>query len=197
MIYGYIRVSTKGQARNGNSLEVQEKSVKQCGATEIFSDSFSGKTVHRPAMDKLMAQLKAGDIMIVTKLDRIARSTTQGIELLTTMMNMGVTVNILNMGVMDNTPTGRLILTIFLAFAEFEREMIRERTIEGKEEKKEKLGDAYRDGRPRLVIPDFQKFFKKQKEGLITVYDAITILGISRATWYNLAKGQHEAIITE
>ena len=146
MIYGYARVSTRGQAKDGNSLESQKKILQQQGAVEIYADAFTGTKTHRPELDKLMNKLQAGDKLIVTKLDRIARSATQGIELVNTLLDRGVTVHILNMGVMDNTPSGKLIRTIMLAFAELERDMIVERTQEGKAIARQK--DDFREGRP-------------------------------------------------
>ncbi len=132
MVYGYTRVSTKGQAKDGNSLEAQEGALRAAGATEIYSDAFTGTKSHRPELDKLLAAMEPGDKLVVTKLDRIARSATQGIELIQSLLDKGITVHVLNMGLMDNTPTGKLIRNIMLAFAEFERDMIVERTGEGK-----------------------------------------------------------------
>ena len=146
MMYGYARVSTRGQAKDGNSIEAQKKILQQQGAMEIYADAFTGTKTHRPELDKLMNKLQTGDKLIVTKLDRVARSATQGIELVNTLLDRGVTVHILNMGVMDNTPSGKLIRTIMLAFAEFERDMIVERTQEGKAIARQK--DDYREGRP-------------------------------------------------
>lgn len=103
MIYGYARVSTKGQEKDGNSLEAQEIILKENGAEIIFKDSFTGTKKHRPQLDKLMKQLKPGDTLIVTKLDRIARSTIHGAQLVEELLERGVRLNILNMGVMDNT----------------------------------------------------------------------------------------------
>jgi len=194
MIYGYARVSTKGQEKDGNSLEAQEIRLKENGAEIIFKDIFTGTKKHRPQLDKLMKQLKPGDTLIVTKLDRIARSTIHGAQLVEELLERGIRLNILNMGVMDNTPSSKLIRNVFFAFAEFERDMIVERTSEGKEIAKKKEG--YREGRPSVNVPDFEKFLKKQKDGLITVDEAIKKLNISRATWYNLAKGvNHEVVI--
>ena len=188
MIYGYARVSTKGQQKDGNSLEAQEKALREHGAEIIFKDSFTGTLKHRPELDKLMSVLREGDVLIVTKLDRIARSVTHGVELIEELLNRGVKVHILNMGIMDNTPASRLIRTIFFAFAEFERNMIVERTQEGKEIARQREG--YREGRPPVEVDKnlFKNFLKKQKEGLITVAEAIKELGISRSTWYNLTK---------
>lgn len=145
MVYGYARVSTMGQAKDGNSLEAQEKVLRENGAEVIYSDAFTGTKSDRPELNKLLSELKDGDRLIVTKLDRIARSVTQGIALVNELLDKGVIVHVLNMGLMDNTPTGRLIRNIMFAFAEFERDMIVERTSEGKEVAKQKPG--YREGR--------------------------------------------------
>lgn len=186
MIYGYARVSTKGQEKDGNSLEAQEIRLKENGAEIIFKDSFTGTKKHRPELDKLMALLKSGDTLIVTKLDRIARSTIHGAQLVEELLGRGVRLNILNMGVMDDTPSSKLIRNVFFAFAEFERDMIVERTSEGKEIAKQREG--FHEGRPRVDVPNFEKYLKKQKDGQITVNDAIKELGISKATWYNLVR---------
>ena len=148
MVYGYCRVSTQMQAKEGSSLEVQEQLLKENGAEEIYSDAFTGTKAHRPELDKLLAVLQAGDKLVVTKLDRIARSASQGTELVQTLLAKGITVHVLNMGLLDNTPTGKLIRNIMLAFAEFERDMIIERTQEGKAIARRQ--PDFREGRPRL-----------------------------------------------
>lgn len=132
MICGYARVSTKYQEKEGNSLDSQEKQLKNAGAKIVFKDSYSGKTLERPQFQELRKALEAGDTLMVTKLDRLARSAMQGIKLIDELLSHGIKVHVLNMGLMDNTPTGKLIRTILLAFAEFERDMIIERTQEGR-----------------------------------------------------------------
>lgn len=148
MVYGYSRVSTQMQAKDGNSLAAQEQLLKENGAEEIYSDAFTGTKAHRPELDKLLAVLQAGDKLVITKLDRIARSASQGIELIQSLLDKGITVHVLNMGLLDNTPTGKLIRNIMLAFAEFERDMIIERTQEGKAIARRQ--PDFREGRPRL-----------------------------------------------
>lgn len=128
----YARVSTKGQAKDGNSLEAQEQALMNAGASTVYSDAFTGTKSHRPQLDLLLGELKEGDTIAVTKLDRIARSASQGMELIQSLLDRGINVHVLNMGLMDNSPTGRLIRNVMLAFAEFERDMIVERTSEGK-----------------------------------------------------------------
>lgn len=179
MIYGYARVSTKGQAKDGNSLEAQEKVLRENGAVEIYTDAFTGTKAHRPELDKLLEVINEGDKLIVTKLDRIARSATQGIELVNTLLDRGVTVHILNMGIMDNTPTGKLIRTIMLAFAEFDRDMIVERTQEGKAIAKQ--NPDFTEGRPK-------KFNQKQVNHALDLLESQSykeveqLTGISKST---------------
>ena len=147
MIYGYARVSTRGQMKDGNSLEAQEKTLRENGAEEIFMDSFSGTKYNRPQLDVLLGKLKTNDTLIVTKLDRVARSLSQGSDLINDLLRKGIKINILNIGIMDNTPSSKLIRNIFFSFAEFERDMIVERTQEGKEIAK--LKDDFKEGRPK------------------------------------------------
>lgn len=179
MVYGYCRVSTQGQARDGNSLEAQEKLLKENGAEEIYSDAFTGTKAHRPELDRLLDKLQPGDKLVITKLDRIARSASQGTELIQTLLDRGIIVHVLNMGLMDNTPTGKLIRNIMLAFAEFERDMIIERTQEGKAIARKQTD--FREGRPRL-------YNKKQIQHALELlqnhsYRQVTELtGISKST---------------
>ena len=126
MIYGYMRVSTVGQTK-GNSLEEQERILRMNGAMILYQDAFTGTKTSRPNFNKLLEILKEGDTLIITKLDRFARNTVECINVVQHLLERGVRVNILNMGTVDNTPTGKLILTVMLGFAEFERDMIMHR----------------------------------------------------------------------
>ena len=148
MIYGYARVSSAGQKKDGNSLEAQKTALEAAGAKIIIEEQFTGTTTNRPAFTDLLDKLQTGDTLIVTKLDRFARTVTQGVQLIQSLIDKGVTVNVLNMGVMDNKPANKLIMTVMLAFAEFERDMIVERTQEGKRVAKQQPG--YREGRPKI-----------------------------------------------
>ena len=131
LIFGYARVSTNSQARDGNSLEAV----------------FTGSKNNRPKLDKLLKIIQLGDTLIITKLDRIARSVINGIQLIENLNDRGVIINVLNMGTIDGSPTGKLIRNIMLSFAEFERDIIKQRTQEGKEIAKR--NPDFRDGRPK------------------------------------------------
>lgn len=146
MIYGYCRVSSKGQAKDGNSLEAQETALREKGAERIYTDVYTGTTTDRPQLDQLLSEVKPGDKIVVTKLDRIARSVQQGITLIDGLIEKGIAVDVINMGPMDDTPTGKLVRTVMLAFAEFERDMIMQRTREGKEIARRQ--ENFREGRP-------------------------------------------------
>ena len=187
MRYGYARVSSIGQQRNGNSLDAQIELLKQRGAEIIVSECFTGRKVDRPKFTELLEKLQPGDELIVCKLDRFARSSKHGADLIQELVNKGVRVNILNMGIADNTSTGKLLLNIMFAFAEYEADMIAERTSEGKAEKKAN-DPTYKEGRKTIEVPDFSKFFKKTKNGEMTVADCCQQLGISRSKWYSLCK---------
>lgn len=141
-VYGYARVSTAGQ-----DLEAQIQALENEGATKIYQEKFTGTSTDRPQLNELLEILQEGDTLMVTKLDRIARSASQGSELVKELIAKGIRVNILNMGVMDNRPTSKLIRTVFFAFAEFERDMIVERTQEGKAIAKQ--NPDFKEGRPK------------------------------------------------
>ncbi|MFP7306217.1 recombinase family protein [Enterococcus faecalis] len=147
MIFGYARVSTWGQ-----DLETQIISLEKAGCEKIYTEKYTGTKVERVEFQKLLNELTEGDTLVVTKLDRFARSTIQGIETIKNLFEQGVKVHILNMGIIEDTPTGRLTFTIFSAFAEFERDMIVERTQEGKALAKTKAG--FREGRPKKYTKD-------------------------------------------
>ena len=147
MKYGYARVSTHWQASDGNSLEAQIESLNAAGADKIYMDEYSGRTTKRPQLDELLSVISSGDELIVTKLDRMARSVIEGSELIKRLQEKKITVNVLNIGCMDNSPTGRLITNVMLSFAEFERDMIIEKTQEGKNAAKRNNPD-FKDGRP-------------------------------------------------
>ena len=148
MKFAYARVSTRKQSRDGNGLEDQIAQLKLVGYDELVVEEFTGSTTKRPKLDALIQRLQNGDTIIVTKLDRFARTTAEGSKIISDLLNRGVSVHILNMGLIDNTPTGKLITHIMLAFAEYERDLIIERTQAGKEIARSKEG--FREGEPLI-----------------------------------------------
>ena len=179
-VYGYLRVSSKGQARDGNSLEAQKRDLEAAGAEILYTDIYTGTTTDRPELDKLIGDLKDGDTIIVTKLDRIARSVQQGIELIDGLVTKGVKVHVLNMGMMDNTPTGKLIRNVMLSFAEFERDMIMQRTREGREVAR--LNPNHREGRKPIYTEEQISHALDLLNGSYSYADVVKMTGISKST---------------
>ena len=155
------------------------ETLKANGAQIIFKDSFTGTKMDRPEFDKLIGMIQAGDKLVVVKLDRFARTARQGMELIQQLLEKGVAVHVLNMGLIDDSPTGKLITQVMLAFAEFEADMIRERTAEGKAIARQRPG--YREGRPRKFDDDQLAYALKLLE--MNSYSKVAkITGISKTT---------------
>jgi DNA invertase Pin-like site-specific DNA recombinase len=184
-IYGYVRVSTVGQLE-GYSVDEQAREIRsRYSDAEIIVESYSGAK-RREKFEAMVNGAEPGDVIVVTKLDRFCRQTKEGLEYLERLMEKGVKVHILNMGLIEDTPIGRLIVTQLLAFAEFERAMILERTTAGKRQARIEKGAEYREGRPPIEIGDeFIRAVEKVERGIMTVAEAVSRLGISRRTWYN------------
>lgn len=174
MKYGYARVSTVHQ-----DLEGQLQTLENEGCQKIYSEKFTGTKKDRPQFQELLSKLETGDTLVVTKLDRFARSAVDAIQIIRNLFEKGVKVHVLNMGLVENTPTGRLILTIMSGFAEFERDMIVERTQEGKAIAKQK--EDFREGRPNV-------YSKKQIEHALQLLEnnsykqVEAMMGISKST---------------
>ena len=158
---GYARVSTIDQ-----KLESQIEQLKNAGAEEIFQEKFTGTTNSRPAFINLLNTLESGDTLIVTKLDRFARNTREALATIQELFDKDIKINILNMGVIDNTATGKLIFTIFSAFAQFERDMIVSRTQEGKEYSR-KNNPNFKEGRPnKFTEEQIQLAYELKQQGM-------------------------------
>lgn len=176
-IYGYARVSSRKQL-HGNSLEDQTTTLTANGATTITTEQYTGKTTSRPKLQKLLDSLQPGDTLMVTKLDRLARNVSEGIDLIRALFKKDVKVHVLNIGLLENTSMGNFFITTLLAVAELERNMIIERTQAGKEIARTKAG--FREGRPpipkekiQLAITLLEKYSYKEVE---------MMTGISKAT---------------
>ena len=178
-VYGYARVSTANQ-----ELEAQLQELKVKGCEKIYSEKFTGTKTDRPEFNALLSQLKEGDTLMVTKLDRFARSATKGSELVKELIEQGVAVHILNMGLMDNTPASKLVRNIFFAFAEFERDMIVERTQEGKVIARQ--NPTYREGRK-------PKFTKAQLDHSMSLLDTNSFKQVAEMTSISMSTLKREA----
>lgn len=183
MIYGYCRVSTKGQEAHGNGLDVQRQAVQAAGAQDVRCEAFTGTTMERPEWTRLVEEARAGDVIVVAKLDRIARTSSGGFEAVKALLSRGVAVHILNMGRIDDTPTGLLILSIMFAFAEFDRDMVVERMAAGREAARQRPG--YRDGRKPKELDDelLRLLVDEERAGRMTTRQAAAELGCSDRTY--------------
>ena len=170
MKYGYARVSGTAQ-----ELELQRQELLNAGANFVYAEKFTGMKKDRPEWNRLMEQIKEGDTLIVAKLDRIARSVKLGLEIVDELVGRGVSIEVLNMGKFDSTPNGKLLRSIMFAFAEFERDMIVERTNEGKKYAREN-NPNYKEGRK----PVSERIKKRIALGDTNWRE----MGISRATFY-------------
>ena len=143
-IVAYCRVSTADQ-----TLDAQIEAIKKAGATAIFREKVSGVRADRPQLAKLMVSLKKGDTVLVTKLDRLGRSTRELLDLIHHIDQAGAAFRSLGDPLFDTTTSqGRLLVTMLAAIAEFERELIRERTGEGR---KRAMANGVKFGRPRAL----------------------------------------------
>ena len=146
-IYGYARVSTDGQ-----TLEAQQATLAQAGATKVFAERVSGASVtNRPALARALKALGEGDVLLVTRLDRLARSTRDLLNVLDAVCKAGAGFRSLAEAWADTTtPHGKLMLTILGGLAEFERELIKARTSEGRKRAKAR---GVHMGRPPALDP--------------------------------------------
>lgn len=174
MLIGYARVSSVSQ-----KLTEQVAQLKDAGCSVVYEEHITGTNTDRPEFQAVMDVLQAGDTLVVTKLDRFARSATDAITHIRALMARGVAVRILNMGVVEDTTTGRLLLTILSGFAEFERDMIVERLAEGKNAARE--AGTLREGRPRKYSPQqISHAMRLLDDNSYTEVERMT--GISKAT---------------
>lgn len=174
-------MSTRGQIDN-NSLEEQEKAIKsKYPDSEVVKEAYSAakQEDERKIFKSLINNLVENDTLVVTRLDRFCRNVKDGLQVIEILLERGVCIHILNMGLIDNSPMGKLIVTVLLAFAEFERNMIIERTQTGKAIARQSAG--FKEGRP-------QKFSKIQMDHALQLLENHTygqveqLTGISKST---------------
>jgi DNA invertase Pin-like site-specific DNA recombinase len=175
MIIGYARVSTQDQ-----NLELQLDALQKAGCEETFHEKITGKSKDRPELNLCFKTLRKGDVLVVWKLDRLARSLKDLVEILSDLENRRVGFRSLTESIDTTSPSGKLIFHIFGALAEFEHSLIRERTLAG-------LASARARGRkggrkPILSKADVQKAAAMLKDPLITKTEVAEHFKISRVT---------------
>ncbi|MBA2861801.1 recombinase family protein [Methanococcus maripaludis] len=178
MIIGYARVSTKDQ-----NLERQLDELKKAGCEKIFLEKISGTKRNRPEFDKMFGVLRSGDIILVTELTRISRSTKDLVEIVESCKSLGVEIKSLKESWLDTTSAhGKLLFTIFAGLAEFERDLISERVKSGltAARSRGRLG-----GRPKIDSEKVEMALKMYDSKEYTIKQILNATGISKFTLYN------------
>jgi DNA invertase Pin-like site-specific DNA recombinase len=171
-LFGYGRVSTDGQ-----SLTAQVAELKAAGCTSVFQEKVSGAKADRKQLARLIGRLGKGDVLVVTRLDRLARSTRDLLNLLGAVADKGAGFKSLRDAWADTSnPHGRLMLTVLGGLAEFERELIRSRTSEGRERAKAR---GVVMGRPPKLTPH------QRQEAIARRVEGETLMDIARS--YNVS----------
>lgn len=175
-IYGYAKVST-----NDQSLVSQEQELRANGCQSVFSDVLSGAKADRPGLKALFALIRPGDVIVVTRLDRFGRSVQDLIHLVDRLSNLAVNFKSLHEAIDTTSHGGRMIFQIFAAVADFDRQLVTERTRLGL--KAARAGGRLL-GRPRSLSPSAlaqgRKWFL---EGTLTHAQIAGALGVSESTW--------------
>lgn len=181
MHLGYARVSTKEQ-----TLDLQLDALRQAGCERIFQETVSGATAERPELAALLAHVRPGDVIVIWKLDRLGRSLTHLVEVVGTLMARGVGLKSLQDPIDTTTAHGRLVFNMFASLAEFERDLIRERTRAGLDAARAR---GRQGGRPKGLSGAAQKKALAAEalyqKGELSVRDIARNLDISKATLYS------------
>ena len=179
MKIGYARVSTHAQ-----NLETQIQLLEEAGCEAIFKEKISGALTDRPELEKLLSQVRRGDTLVVCKLDRLARSTHHLLEIVETLREKQASFCSLGEPWADTTShAGKMIMTIFAGIAEFERDLIRDRTSAGRENAKKR---GVRFGRPRKLSPDQRKLILELKEQGKSTKELARMFDVDRSTIYRI-----------
>jgi DNA invertase Pin-like site-specific DNA recombinase len=181
MLIGYARVSTHDQ-----TLHLQKDALEKAGCEKIFTDQVSGTKAERKGLTEALSHLREGDTLVVWRLDRLGRSLRHLIDTITALQERGVGFKSLTENIDTTTSGGKLVFHIFGALAEFEREIIRERTQAGlaSARSRGKVG-----GRPKALTPkEIQMLNNMAADKSLTVADICKTLGIGRTTFYRYVK---------
>lgn len=182
MLIGYARVSTDDQ-----NLDLQHDALQQAGCDKVFSDRQSGANADRPGLASVFDTLRAGDSLVIWRLDRLGRSLKDLIQMVEQLQKRGVGLKSVRENIDTTTSGGRLVFHLFGALAEFERNLIRERTQAGLSAARARgrLG-----GRPKSLDPKKQELaLRLYREQQHSIAEICAMMGISKSTLYNYLAG--------
>lgn len=178
MLIGYARVSTDDQ-----NLNLQTDALQQAGCAKIYTDRMSGAKAARPGLNLALEVARTGDVLVVWRLDRLGRSLKDLIEIMSTLDERGIGLSSLFESITTTNSSGRLIFHLFGALAEFERNLIRERTTAGLVAARSR---GHKGGRPKALDPAKRQLaVKLYTEGQHTILEICRLMGISKPTLYN------------
>ena len=184
MKVGYVRISTREQ-----NTARQDVLMEKLGVEKVYTDKLSGKNTDRPELQKMMDFVREGDMVVVESFSRFARNLRDLLDLTETLERKGVQFISQKERIDTNGPAGRLMLQIFGALAEFERETILERQAEGIAVAK---AEGRMTGRPKKAVGIFEDVYRDYEDKKISASEGARRLGIARSTWYRNVK-EYEA----
>lgn len=183
MLIGYARVSTQEQ-----SPDLQHDALKRAGCEQVFSDIASGAKTARPNLEQALSHARKGDTLVVWKLDRLGRSLRHLIDTVQALSERGIGFRSLQESIDTTTPGGKLVFHVFGALAEFERDLIRERTNAGLASARAR---GRKGGRPKaLSEKKRQQAMTLIKNTKLPIGEICRTLGVSRSTLYRSVKGE-------
>ncbi|KGD42895.1 MULTISPECIES: recombinase family protein [Burkholderia] len=186
-LIGYARVSTRDQ-----DLSNQEAQLRAAGCGRIFAEKITGTKRARPQLDRMLDHLRAGDVIVVTRLDRLARSIRDLLDIVERIRDAGAGLRSLAEPWADTTtPAGRMVLTVFAGIAEFERSLIVERTSSGRAAAKARGTKFGR--KPKLESAQLRHIYQLVDEGKASRQEIADLFGIDRSTLYRLLTQRRDA----
>jgi DNA invertase Pin-like site-specific DNA recombinase len=183
MKLGYARVSTEDQ-----TLQLQRPRLKEAGCEKVFEEKISGAARKRPELERLLGEVRKGDVLVVTRLDRLARSTAELLIIAERLRDQAAGLQSLDEPWADTiSPSGRMVLTVFAGIAEFERALIRQRTEDGLRDAR-KRGVLF--GRPKKMRPDQQQLAHELLKQGRSISEVARTFNVHPATIYRIRDHQ-------
>lgn len=175
---GYARVSSTGQ-----SLDVQLEKLNDYGCTRIYQEKITGTTNNRPELKACLEYLREGDKLVITKLDRMARSTNHLTSIAEDLKQRGIELIVIDQAIDTSTPTGKLLFNMLASIAEFETEIRKERQLDGIAKAKEK---GIKFGAKAKLTDDQVEELKEKRAAGVMIKDLMNEYSLSKATVYRL-----------